>query len=212
MKISDFYLFNELSEAELEKLESISRKEKFYKDNILFYRGSDSTKLHLLLSGIARIYKHDERGNEITIHTITAPSFIAEIANFNNIPYPANCSLETDSDVVLIDYRKFEKEFLYQPKIMMQFIKSLSNKIRVLESFISNNINKNSISKVAKFLYDHEKDLDKLKNIQIAKILGITPETLSRKITLLKKEGVITKVDANIKITDKEKLLELIEE
>jgi len=46
----------------------------------------------------------------------------------------------------------------------------------------------------------------------IAKILGITPETLSRKIATLKKEGIVDKVNRTIKIIDKEKLILFIEE
>ena len=206
MKLNDFYLFNSFTKDEIDTLESISIKKHFYKDNILFYKDTESTKLHLLLSGIARIYKHAERGNEITIHTITAPSFIAEAACFNNIKYPANCSLETNCDIMIIDYKKFEEEFLHSPKIVKQFLQSLSLKIRVLESFISNNINKNSLSKISRFFLEYENDLSQLKNLQIAKILSITPETLSRKVTWLKKEGIIIKENGTIKIIDKERL------
>jgi CRP/FNR family transcriptional regulator len=207
MELKDFYFFDALTMDEIEELKSISLKKHFYKGNVLFYKGAVATHLYLLLNGIAKVYKHDEKGNEIVIHSITAPSFIAEIANFNRMPYPANCVFEIDSDVLVINYAQFEEKFLNKPKIALQFIQSLSKKIKVLEAFISNNINKNSTAKIAKFLYENEEQLAKLKNIQIASILNITPETLSRKITLLKKEGIIVKDGGGIRIVDRDRLL-----
>lgn len=48
---------------------------------------------------IKEFYLFNDKGNEVTIHAIAAPSFITEVANFNNRSYPANCSFETDSEI-----------------------------------------------------------------------------------------------------------------
>ncbi|PRM86845.1 Crp/Fnr family transcriptional regulator, partial [Aliarcobacter cryaerophilus] len=68
---------------------------------------------------------------------INAISFIAEIANYEEIPFPANCAFETEGEVIFIDYEKFKEEFLYKKEIAMLFIKSLSQKIIYLEKFIN---------------------------------------------------------------------------
>ncbi|RXJ65834.1 Crp/Fnr family transcriptional regulator [Halarcobacter ebronensis] len=208
MNLKDYYVFKSLNEQEIKKLESISFVKKFSRGDILFYQGEQSKYLHLLVDGIVKIYKHDFKDNEIVIHNINALSFIAEIANYEEIPFPANCSFETKGEVVFIDYEKFRDEFLYKKDISMLFIKSLTQKIKYLESFINNSVSIDVNAKVAKFIYDNEKTINGMKQIKIAEILNIREETLSRKIANLIKKKIIEKEKRNIKIIDYKKLLE----
>lgn len=206
LELNDFYFFNFLNDAELKRLKEITIKKKFNKDEILFYRGDEPKYLHLLVSGIAKLYTYDHKDNEVLIHNLMAPSLIAEIVNYEDGRFPANCSFETPSEVLLIDYDKFKKEFLLKPEISMFFIKSLTKKIKALESFINYNISSNSIEKIAKFLFENESNLSDLKQVKIAQILNITPETFSRKLAKLKKENIIENEKGRIKILDYDKL------
>jgi len=209
-QLDDFSYFKFLKEDDLARLKDISIKKYFNKDEILFYKGESPKYLHLLTKGIVKLYTHDHKDNEVIIHNLMGPSLIAEIANYEEIPYPANCAFETRAEVLLIDYEKFKEEFLLKPEISIFFIKSLTKKIKALESFISYNISSNSIEKIAKFLYDNESILINLKQVKIAQILNITPETFSRKISKMKKDGVIQNDKGHIKILDHDKLKEYI--
>ncbi|WP_228135662.1 Crp/Fnr family transcriptional regulator [Halarcobacter anaerophilus] len=191
--LKDYYFFSSLNDKELKKLKEISFSKKFSKGDILFYKDEKSKYLHLLSKGVVKVYKHDFKDNEIVIHHINAISFIAEIANYEEIPFPANCSFETQGEVIFIDYEKFKEEFLYKKEIAMLFIKSLSQKIIYLEKFINSSVSVDVAAKVAKFIYDNEKSLDSIKQLKIAEILNIREETLSRKISALVKKGIIKK-------------------
>lgn len=210
IKIEDFYFFKFLKEEDLERLKTISVKKSFVKGEILFFKGEESKYLHFLLSGMVRLYTHDFKGNEVLIHNLMAPSLIAEIANYEEIPYPANCSFETNAEVILIDYEKFKDEFLLKPEVSMFFIKSLTKKIKALENFISYNISSDSKEKIIKFLVENEDLLAELKQVKIAQILNITPETLSRKLSVLKKDKIIETNRGYIKVLDHEKLKNLV--
>lgn len=204
--LKDFAFFSLLEEKDLLRLKEISVKKKFNKDEILFYRGDEPKYLYLLLKGIAKLYTYDFKDNEVVIHNLFATSFIAEIANYEGVNFPANCSFETDAEVLLIDYKKFKNEFLLKPEISMLFIKSLTKKIKALESFISYNISLNSKEKIARFLIENEEILINLKQTKIAQILNITPETFSRKLAVLKKDNIIQNEKGYIKIIKPEKL------
>ena len=210
--IDDFYFFNFLKEEEKTRLKEISIKKFFNKDEILFYKGDEPKYLHLLLKGIAKLYTYDHKDNEVVIHNLMAPSLIAEIVNYEDLRFPANCTFETNAEVLLIDYEKFKNEFLLKPEVSMFFIKSLKRKIKALESFINYNVSSNSIEKIAKFLYDNESILINLKQVKIAQLLNITPETFSRKLAKLKKEKIIQNDKGYIKILDYAKLKSYITE
>lgn len=209
MDLRDFYFFSSLNEEEIRELEEISIVKKYSKNQILFFEGDESKYLHLITKGVVKLYKHDFRDNEIILHTINAPSFIAEIVNYEENPFPANCIFEIDSEVLLIDYEKFKEKFLHKKDISMLFIKSLSKKIKYLEDFIYTNMTIDINAKVAKFIYDNEKILDSIKQIKMAEILNIREETLSRKIAKLIKDEIIRKEKRVIKILNHQKLLDL---
>ncbi|MFV7789227.1 Crp/Fnr family transcriptional regulator [Aliarcobacter lanthieri] len=202
----DYAFFNFLEQKDLLRLKEISFKKSYKKGEILFYKGDESKYLHLLIRGIAKLYTHDFKDNEVVIHNLVGPALIAEIVNYEEINFIANCSFETDSEVLLIDYQKFKEEFLLKPEIAMFFIKSLTKKIKYLESFINYNITLNSIEKIAKFLFENEKLLPSLKQVKIAQILNITPETFSRQLAKLKKDNIIENDKGTIKILDYERL------
>ncbi len=209
MDLKGFYFFSSLNEQELEELKNISIIKKYLKNQILFYKGDEPKYLHLLTKGIVKLYKHDFRDNEIVIHNISAPSFIAEIANYEDAPFLANCSFVSDAEVILIDYKKFKEKFLYKKEISVLFIKSLTKKIKFLENFIHTNMAIDINAKVAKFIYENEKNINEMKQIRIAEILNIREETLSRKIAKLIKEGIIKKQKKKITILDHKRLHEI---
>ena len=202
----DFFFFNFLKEEDLVRLKEISVKKYFNKGEILFYKGDEAKYLHFLLKGVAKLYTYDHKDNEVVIHNLIAPSLVAEIVNYEEMKFPANCSFETRAEVLLIDYEKFKNEFLLKPEISMFFIKSLTKKIKALESFINYNISSNSIEKIAKFLIDNESILINLKQVKIAQILNITPETFSRKLAKLKNENIIQNEKGYIKILNHKRL------
>jgi len=172
--------FENLEQEQLNLLASFTKKKFYKKNSILFYEKEQSKSLILLISGELKVYKTDIKNNEIIMNRFIATSMIAEMAVFEEIPYPASASFETDGTVLEIDFARFKKEFLQNPEISLQFFKSLSKKIKNLEKVISLNIVLDSTSRLAKFIYENENVLADIKHYKLAQNLNMTPETLSR--------------------------------
>ncbi len=204
--LKSFYMFKNLSDAQFQRLTEISKSQEFRKGNILFYEGDRPQHLIVLTEGLLQIYKSDPKGNKIILHSFFQPSLIAEIANFENMPYPATAEFMTDGKVVLIDYDIFEQEFLKNPEIAFTIIKSLSDKVRLLENVITYDIVLSSSARVAKFIYEHEKEFLSLKKSEIASLMNITPETLSRIISKFKKLGMLRKGPNGYEVVNREAL------
>ena len=211
MQLEKFWFFNTLNADELQELKKITVKKQFKKGEILFFANEEPKFLHLLSKGVVKLYKHDYKNNEIVLHNLLAPNLIAEIANFEESPYPANCAFESDSEIYLIDYEKFKERFLRKNEIAMMFIRSLTKKIKALESFINYSVTADSYTKTAKFIYENEEVLKNVKQVKIASLLNIAPETLSRNIAKLKQEKIIDKKEGFIHILDRKKLQSVID-
>jgi len=199
-------LFEELSQDQNNRLYEISSIKNYSKGNIIFYEDDKPEKLHLLLDGIIKVYKVDPKGNEVVMHFFQAQTLIAETAHMQRISYPATAICETDSQLLEIDYELFENEFLRNPDISFKIIESLSKKVRALQNVITTNLTMDTFSRVCKFIYENETHIHELSHRKIAAILNITPETLSRNIAILKKDGIVSVTKRKLKVLDKKLL------
>lgn len=193
--------FQRLNEAELKRLKDISILKKYKKGEFLFMEGEESRWLHLLIKGSIKLYKIGPKGKEIFMHQFNEIGLVAELANFENIKFPATAVFLTGGEVLKIDYDKFYAEFLSNPHVSLQIIKSLSQKLKITSELIHQELVLNSEAKVARFLVNNADLFNELKHFKIASILNITPETFSRILAKFKAQNLIA-LDANNEILD----------
>lgn len=165
----------------------------------------------MLLQVSIKVYSTNHKGQQIFLHQFYPGGLVAELANFENIPYPATAEFMSDSEVLRIDYKALEKDFFKNPDISFEIIKSLIAKHKILIDVIQKEVILTADAKVAKFILENAELFKALKNTQVASILNLTPETLSRTLSKFKSSGLI-ELDENhhIRILDKEKLEEVI--
>lgn len=203
VKLKDLFLFKDLGDDTIAKIEEITTPLKLSKDNILFYEGDEAKYLYVLTKGIIKLYKTASNDKEIVMKYFHQQEFIAEVANFESIPYPATAQCFADSEILRIDFEKLKDLIYSDPELSFVIQTSLIKKIRNLEKLVSLHVVLDSKERIAKYLCDHTDDFFNTKNIIIAEILNISPETLSRILRVFKNEDLI---DSKAKTINKEKL------
>lgn len=202
-KLKDIYLFKNLCDDTLNRIAEFTSPVKLLKDNILFYEGDESKYLYLLTNGIVKLYKTASNDKEIVMKYFHPNELIAEVANFDNIPYPATAQAFTDSEVLKIDFEKLKEVIYSDPELSFVIQASLIKKIRNLEKLVFLHVVLDSKERIAKYLCEYTEDFFNTKNIIVAEILNISPETLSRMLRVFKNEGLI---DSKAKTVDKKRL------
>lgn len=201
MELNKIYLFENLNDEEIKGIEEISSIQKLNKDNILFYEGDESKYLYILLKGEVKLYKVMPQDRELVLKHFHDNEFIAEVANFEEINYPATAQAITKCEVLRIDFKAFKNQILNNSKLSYVIMKSLIKKIRNLENIVSMNLVSDTKQRVARYIYKNSDEFFKTKNIKVAEILNMTPETLSRILRVFKDEGLIDtknkKIDLN---------------
>ncbi|WP_263831763.1 Crp/Fnr family transcriptional regulator [Sulfurospirillum oryzae] len=210
-RIRNVPCFSKLNDAQLEKLKKISVIKKYKAKEILFYEGDEPIYLYVLLQGTLKVYKTNHKGQQIFLHQFYPGGLVAELANFENIPYPATAEFMSDSEVLRIDYKALEQDFFKNPEISFEIIKSLIAKHKILIDVIQKEVILTADAKVAKFILENGELFKTLKNTQVASILNLTPETLSRTLSKFKSSGFIELDDKHhIQVIDRQKLEEVL--
>lgn len=182
---------------------SLGYKRFYRKEEILFFEGETPKQLFVLLSGKVRIYKTIEEApktkrkttkqtsKEQTLHQICAPDFIAEMPSFLDQPFPASAVCEEECEILEIALTTFQKQCMENPSFCRNFIASLCNKIRILESHIAQN-SMGLKERLIKFLQENEVELPNLTQRQIAQRLNTSAESLSRILRELKAQRILS--------------------
>jgi len=212
IKIEDFPLFINLDKRFHKELKSAIYIRKFSKNGIVFYEGDCSDYLHILLEGQVRLYKTSPKNTMIQIHRLNAPATIGEYACLERVAFPATCEFISDSGGV-IGLLHFDKvmEYLKEPNFALALIKSMTNKVMMLSSLVHKETILSSEAKVADLILNEIDIFNRVKNNEIASILNITPETLSRILSRFKKESIIDVQNHIITIRNMEALHIILE-
>jgi len=152
------------------------------------------------------VYKVNTKAKEIVLKQFSSFEFIAEVANYNNTPFPATARLVENSTILIIDYKEFENKFLYHKSVAPYIFKSMAKKVVNLEKIIATNLTMDATQRVAKFIYKNEKCLNCIKHHQIADNLNITSVTFSRILKKFKDENIISNHDNKFIIKNKDLL------
>jgi len=197
--------FKTLSDEDIELLISISTINNYKKDYLVNYEKEESNSLVFLLDGLAKAYKIDKHKNEIFLHYIYNNSLISDIRK-NTLYSFSNIVLLEDSQILNINYQKFQEYFLNKGILCTEFTNEIIVKSQQLQSLINREFVFNSVAKVAMMLNDDLDIFNTLKRAEISLMLHIQPETLSRVLNRFKRDEIISIKNMKVTILDQETL------
>jgi CRP/FNR family transcriptional regulator len=205
-------LFSQLKGEELESLGQISRIKGYGAGEYAFHAGDASDILYILIEGTVKVFMIDAKGKEVILHYFNPITLVGEYANLNQKPFPAFALFDAPGKMLLVDFKQFKAEFLAHPDISLRLISSLVVKIKTLEDMLNRGLMLDSNARIIKLILEDEALFANLKHRQIASLLHLTPETLSRVLKKLKDLKLIEKTpEGGIKVLEKQKLQEFLD-
>ncbi len=190
-KLKKLFLFENLPDDILSQIAKESQTVSFQDGNIIFYEGDPSRYLYLTQKGEVKLYKSLANANELVLKYFKADEVIAEVAVFKEIPYPATAQAMGEVELIKIDFKNLKELFLSNPEILLKIQSSLINKIKNLENLLSRYLILDAKGRVIDYILKNEEQFFTLKQTEIAKMLNLTPETLSRVLKPFKADGII---------------------
>ena len=201
LQFTDF--FKDLSEKNLISLAKICIPKTVEKKQTLFTEGNEGHSIYLLVNGGIQIFKTSKDGRETVIKTIVPGEIFAEVILFEEKNYPVSARAVRKSDLLLIP--RFQLLcLLVEENFRNDFIRMLMSKQRYLTQRILYLSAYDLEERFFRFIKEQYGVRDEY-TIQFSKkdfaaSIGTIPETLSRLIARLEKEGKITWKEKSITV------------
>jgi CRP/FNR family transcriptional regulator len=212
------YLFAELPDKLLEQIASAATVVSAGKDELLFSDGELAHSFFVVAVGRVKVFKLSEGGKEQILMIANPGDSFAEAAMFAGGKFPASAQALVDSELIAISREKFVALVKASPDLSLTLIARLSQLLRKLTGLVE----ELSLTDVTTRLAHHlcgmtdlktGKVLRKItlseKKTTLASQLGTIPETLSRSLAKLTKEGVIKVDGRTIEILDPVRLAKI---
>ena len=186
------------------------------KDENIYKEGQNSNYIFLILKGIVKCHKLDEKGKELITALHKEDDLFGYTSFTQNIPYQETATTISDTDLVGLSKNELTNILNTNHKLTLELIQLLTDdlsgvKNQLLEMAYSSVYKKTAttILKFAEKLNCKPKEPIKISRNDLASVAGIATETLIRTISSFKKQGLIEIEGRNIKIIDVEKLKEV---
>ena len=202
MKLTDqiaaIPLFHGLTPKHYDELAMIVIDQVVPRGQMIFSQGDDATGLYVVVSGRVKIFKLSLEGKEQILHLFGAGEPIGEVAVFAGEKFPANAEALEESRLFFFPRPAFIDLIRTYPSVALNMLAVLSLRLRKFTSLIEDLSLKEVPGRPAAYILylgegkkeAAEVDLDVSKN-QLASLLGTIPETLSRILARMARDGFI---------------------
>jgi CRP-like cAMP-binding protein len=175
---------------------------------------------YIVVSGQLKLYKSSPEGKEQTLYLLRPGEPFGMCTAFATDSFPANAMALEDSAVLIIPGPAMEAVAIKEPALLLNVIQVLSSRLKESMALIESLSLKEIPQRLATFLlHSLGKEVQSGKNQvqltithrELAKILGSTPEALSRALKKMTNDGLVNVDGRKIGILDRNRLEVLAE-
>jgi len=219
-ELRQHYLFRRLPDDAFNSILAQSNLTSLKRNESLFEQGDNASRFFLVRNGQIMLYQISPEGNEKVIDIIGPGQTFAEAVMFmEGSRYPVNAKATTDTELFYFNNALFIEQLQQSNSLCFAMMADMSIRLKGLLNEISELTIYNAQHRLISYLLGHINDLHDQPTVKltatksmIASRLSITPETFSRILSKLKKEGLINIEDETITLVQPDKLKELIGE
>lgn len=197
-------VFAGLPEEQLVQIDRNTIERRYRRNAIIFMEGEPGEGFYYVKSGKVKIIKATDDGREHIIKIQNPGDIFAEVLLFNNQPYPATAVAVEESCVGMIKNTDLERLVLSNNQFALQLIKALSQRLLYAQQKIKNLALDDVLARTAATLLRLAREHGRpaadgavligvsLSRQELAGLVGTTRETVTRTLSALKKDGIIS--------------------
>jgi CRP/FNR family transcriptional regulator len=200
--LRNIQLFSSLSDEELLHISSSIMLKEFKKNEVILYEQDTNEFMYIILFGKVRVIQTTEDGKEIILATHKSNELFGEISLIDGKTSPATVLATETSLIAIISKKDFYSLLIHQSKVLEKMLQILCSRLR--ESWkrieILNFKDASQRIKMLFLLLSHDNGQKtpegvvlniKLTHQNMADMVGLTRETVTRVIDKFRRDGEI---------------------
>ena len=196
-------------------LDALDYKTKYFKKGECIARqGNTVTDLYIVSKGSVKAEMISEAGTVLTIETIHAPNPLASAFLFaENNKFPVDVVALEDCEVIAVSKDAIMKQFACNDTFLQGFMKFNSNRAYFLSERLKFLSTKTIKGKLAQYILSRTVNMEfslEMSQTDLSEYFGVARPSLSRSLSEMVNEGIISLKGKNGKILNLVKLKELI--
>lgn len=185
----------------------------FERGQILFYQNSPSFAIFCIQSGRVKLYKTGNQGERYVIRLLGAGEILGYRAVLSGEPYAASAEAVEKTTACLITRELLIQMLQESPELSAKMMHKLAVELRVSEeqmlSVLIHPVRQRTADLLLSLAHSDSTRrpgenlaIGSLRRSEMAQMIGTTPETFSRTLHELAREGLIDVTSRNISIVD----------
>lgn len=195
-------IFSSLDKKELKQVVSLIVQKKYEKDTLIISEGSIPQNFFIVSRGKIKVFGYSQDGKEQIMYILTDGDFFGERNLIHEKEADFNARAMEDTVVCMIEKHNFQKLLVKFPGISIKIMEVLCERLEKMESLVRKISPKDVDSRINMMLLELSQRYGRkqsegilvelpVSREEMANYIGVARETVSRKLTSLKNEGVI---------------------
>ena len=206
-------LFGSLTSEVLSDIAERTTELHLRKGEMLFLSGEPARGLFVIVSGRIRAFRQNDDGREQVMHVDASGAVLGDVPVFDDGPYPASAVSQVETDLLFIEKKELRELCVKYPSLALSALKLMATRVRrhanLVESLSLHEVGQ----RLALFLLAEAQSAIfsagdpisfrlRLSNHEIASHIGSVRDVVSRALTRLRQQGLISMNDRAVTILD----------
>jgi len=207
-------IFGGLNQEEMIQIAGIAWPRSLKKGEMVYRAGDEGGSLFVLHTGKVKLFRLSASGKAQVLHVIGPGEFIGELSLFSSLPLTDNAQALDESVLCVLQGSKLKDLMMKYPSIAFKVMDELCRRLEKAESRVEaislNPVTQRLVLALLELSAGRNEILLPMTKGDLASQIGMSRETLSRKLTELQNGGLIElKGHRSIVIRDRAKLGEI---
>ena len=194
--------FEGLSDEQLEQVSQRFREVHHPADTVICHEGGNAERLFFVAHGKVKLMRHSPDGDDVVLDLLPQGALFGGLAPLGTQHYPETAVAQTDCCVLAISGADFQQLLEAHPAVTLAVLRSVARSLddarETIRQLTTSDVRTRvavALAKLAERLGDADSQgvliRSPLSRQDLAAMIGATPETVSRVMADLKREGLI---------------------
>lgn len=216
--MAELPLFAELPPIQQLELAPLCRVKRYAKRASLFQEDEPVTGLFLVLDGVVKVTRCTTNGREVVLYLVRKGQAVGECGVFTRDTHPADAYAVQETKVLFVPAEALERLVRTSPHAALWLLTAMSLRLRMFVHKVKTERQGNATRRLAAYLL-HRSQLHgnatsvclEVSREELANLLGLARETLSRQLGKLVNLGAISLQGKTVTLQDKDELVRIAE-